>query len=59
MNDCVDNNPDSIPGSATMQYQWCLVELTTMEWLVHLTTHRKNSPVQFVPNRFETKNTQL
>jgi len=29
------------------------LKLTAMDWLVHLTTHRKNSPVQFVPNKFE------
>jgi len=28
-----------------------MLKLTAMEWLVHLTTHRKNSPVQFVPNK--------
>ena len=31
-----------------------MLKLTAMEWLVHLTTHRKNSPVQFVPNKIET-----
>ena len=33
-----------VPCSTTLK-------LTAMEWLVHLTTHRKNSPVQFVPNK--------
>jgi len=40
--------PVMIPPCSTM------LKLTAMEWLVHLTTHRKNSPVQFVPNNFET-----
>jgi len=31
-----------------------MLKLTAMEWLVHLTTHRKNSTVQFVPNKVET-----
>ena len=26
------------------------VQLTAMEWVVHLMTHRKNSPVQCLPN---------
>ena len=30
------------------------VELTAVKWLVHLKTHRKNSPVQYLPNKVET-----
>ena len=59
MYECVDKNPDSVPGTNSDNYVSCLVlytmlKLTAMEWLVHLTTHRKNSPVQFVPNKVET-----
>ena len=31
-----------------------MLKLTAMEWLVHLPTQRKNSPVQFVPSKVET-----
>ena len=27
------------------------LKLAAMEWLAHLTTYRKNSPVQFVPSK--------
>jgi len=50
MYECVDKNPDSIP----MVSYSTMLKLTAMEWLVHLTTDRKNSPVQFVPNKIET-----
>jgi len=33
-----------------------MLKLTAMDWLVHLTTHRKNSPVQFVPSKEYTTN---
>jgi len=30
-----------------------MLKLTAMERLVHLMTHRKNSPVQFVPSNVQ------
>ena len=62
MYECVDKNPDSVPGSAadTNGVLFCHVEAhcnfamlkpTAMECCAHLMIHRKNLPVQFVPNR--------
>ena len=40
------------PSTWTLEYSgYLMLKLTAMEWLVHLMTHRKNSPVQFVPNK--------
>jgi len=54
MYECFDKSPDSIPGttSSTNPATIFHVEaITATEWLVHLMTHRRNSPVQFVPNK--------
>ena len=52
MYECVDKNPDSVPGSAANTWG-ALFHPVAMECCVHfmIVIHRKNSPVLFVPNR--------
>ena len=51
--ECVDRNPDSVPGSAANIHGVVLTlwKPTAMAWHALHMTHRKNSLVLFVPNR--------
>ena len=50
MFECVDKNPDSIPGSASDNNGSTIQKPAAMECLVYLMILRRNIHVQFVPN---------